>query len=65
MGPVERFKGLERPTVLAVGFDVPEFASSRLAELYVAATRGNFTLHLFASPVLAKELRKRLEQSKP
>jgi hypothetical protein len=59
VGAVDRFKGLERPVVLAVGFDLPEMTKARLAELYVATTRGNFELHLFAGKTVARELRRR------
>ena len=59
LGPVDRFKGLDRPVVLAAGFDSADFVGPRISELYVATTRGNFSLHLFVGPVLARELRRR------
>jgi hypothetical protein len=61
MGPVDRFKGLERPVVLAVGFDDPDLVSTRVAELYVATTRANFVLYVFAEEPMAEELEHRLQ----
>jgi superfamily I DNA/RNA helicase len=63
LGAVDLFKGLERPVVMAVGFDSTDFIGSRVSELYVAVTRGNFSLHLFVSPKVARELRKRTERA--
>jgi hypothetical protein len=45
-GPVDRFKGLERPLVICTGFrDAPSDALER-AQLYVAMTRANFGLYV-------------------
>jgi hypothetical protein len=63
LGPVDRFKGLDRPVVLAVGFDSVDFIGPRLSELYVTTTRGNFSLHLFVGPELARELERRARRT--
>lgn len=55
-GTAAQFKGLERPVVLAVGFDSMEYLGSRRAELYVAITRANYGVLLFAGPSLAMDL---------
>lgn len=56
-GTVDRFKGLERPVILCVGFDDADFAGRRVSELYVASTRANFGLTVFTSEPTAKRLR--------
>jgi superfamily I DNA and RNA helicase len=56
-GAVDRFKGLERPIILCVGFDSTQFANERVAELYVAATRANYGLFLFVGPEAARAIR--------
>jgi hypothetical protein len=55
-GSVDLFKGLERPIVLCVGFDDVSFSSDRLPELYVAMTRANFGLYVFANQETAASL---------
>ena len=56
-GTVDAFKGLERPVVLCAGFDDAEFASGRVSELYVAATRANYGLVVFTTPRLAAAMK--------
>ena len=58
-GGVDVFKGLERPIMMCVGFDDEKYATERVAELYVATTRANYGLFLFAGPGLFDELQKR------
>jgi hypothetical protein len=55
-GRADQFKGLERPAVLAVGFSGQNFARELKNELYVALTRCNYALWLFADKDLAKAL---------
>jgi hypothetical protein len=55
-GSAEDFKGLERPIMLAIGFDRPGFANEKIAELYIATTRANYRLHLLVGPQLLDAL---------
>ncbi len=57
-GTAEQFKGLERPVMLAIGFDQSRFLEERLSEFYVAVTRGNYSLWLFVSRQFRERLRK-------
>ena len=57
-GTAGQFKGLERPVMLAIGFDQPRFLEERLSEFYVAVTRGNYSLWLFVSRQFRERLRK-------
>jgi hypothetical protein len=54
-GPPSAFKGLERPIALVLAFDDDQWRDD--AALYVASTRANFGLWVFASPLLAARLR--------
>ena len=55
-GTAEQFKGLERPVILAVGFSGRGFTGDSRNELYVALTRCNYGLWLFADADLAQAL---------
>lgn len=52
-GPDSAFKGLERPVVLVLAYDDEP---GNQPSLYVAATRANYGLWVFASPALAARL---------
>jgi hypothetical protein len=54
-GPPSAFKGLERPIALVLAFDDDQWRDD--AALYVASTRANFGLWVFASPTIAARLR--------
>jgi hypothetical protein len=53
-GPPSAFKGLERPIILVLAFEDQQWRDD--AALYVASTRANFGLWLFASPTIAARL---------
>lgn len=57
LGSAAAFKGLERPAVLLVGFAGRGCIAERVSEFYVAATRANYALVVFADRELGKELK--------
>lgn len=57
MGTAADFKGLERPVVLAIGFDLDEASQAGLNELYVATTRGNYGLVVVGTERLMDHLK--------
>jgi hypothetical protein len=58
-GRAKDFKGLDRPIILAVGFEGAEYVSGGSNELYVALTRCNYALWLFTD----KNLKYSLDES--
>lgn len=56
-GPPSAYKGLERPIALVFAFDGDTWEDD--AALYVACTRANYGLWVFASPALAARLASR------
>lgn len=55
-GSARDFKGLERPVILAVGFESAQFMSERRSEFYVALSRTNYGLWLFVDASLREAL---------
>jgi hypothetical protein len=62
-GCVDRFKGLERPIVICVGFDDLVEKEAGLVQLYVATTRANFGLYYLLHDAAAKKLRESLKEN--
>lgn len=57
IGSAADFKGLERPVIFAVGFDVNEWSEVGVNELYVAMTRGNYGLVVVGTKRLIDQLK--------
>ena len=57
MGNASDFKGLERPIIFAVGFDLGGQSEYDLNELYVATTRGNYGLVVIGTKRLIDSLK--------
>jgi hypothetical protein len=55
-GAVDEFKGLERPIILAIGFEDERYLKKDVAQLYVAMTRANFGFVALVSPGLGMEI---------
>lgn len=57
LGTAAEFKGLERPVIVAVGFDFEPSATDNLNELYVATTRANYGLSVIGTARLIERLK--------
>lgn len=55
-GSPAKFKGLEKPVIVAVGFSGEAFVADRVSELYVALSRCNYGLWLFVDSGLRQAL---------
>jgi hypothetical protein len=55
-GPTSRFKGLERPIIFVLALADTPLDHVRIASLYVALTRANYSLCVLASATLAASL---------
>jgi hypothetical protein len=57
LGTAAEFKGLERPVILAVGFDLEGQSDQARNELYVATTRANYGLTVIGTARLIANLK--------
>lgn len=57
LGTAAEFKGLERPVIVAVGFDFESGTEGNLNELYVATTRANYGLSVIGTARLIEKLK--------
>lgn len=58
LGTAAEFKGLERPVIVAVGFDFEPTATDNQNELYVATTRANYGLTVIGTARLIERLKR-------
>jgi hypothetical protein len=63
-GRAKDFKGLDRPIILAVGFEGIEYLSTACSEFYVALTRCNYALWLFTDKKLKSSLDRNAEANR-